>query len=118
VTRAQPAAAPIQRSHQPRSTVRPSAATTSAATSVTFLSPPPAAPIETAAAAPVPVPVPVPVPPPAWPTLPGAAGHPAFPGLLAAALLGLVALGFRGDRRDPKLRHAAIDDRDDRAPFP
>lgn len=52
-----------------------------------------------------------------WPALPGAAGHPAFPGLLAAVLIGFVAVGFRGDRRDPKLAAAAIDDRDDRARF-
>ena len=52
-----------------------------------------------------------------WPRLPGPAGHPAFPGLLAAVLLGFIALGFRGDRRDPKLAAAAIDDRDDRAEF-
>lgn len=52
-----------------------------------------------------------------WPTLPGAAGHPAFPLLLAAVLAAVLALGFRGDRRDPKLCEAAIDDRDDRARF-
>lgn len=52
-----------------------------------------------------------------WPRLPGPAGHPAFPGLLAAVLLGFIFLGFRGDRRDPKLAAAAIDDRDDRAEF-
>lgn len=52
-----------------------------------------------------------------WPTLPGSAGDPAFPALLAAVLAAVTALGFRGDRRDPKLCEAAIDDRDDRARF-
>lgn len=52
-----------------------------------------------------------------WPRLPGAAGHPAFPALLAAVLVGFVILGLRGDRQDPKLAAAAIDGRDDRAEF-
>ena len=52
-----------------------------------------------------------------WPRLPGPAGHPAFPALLGAVLAVFVVLGFRGDRRDPKLVAAAIDDRDDRAEF-
>lgn len=65
----------------------------------------------------VPAAVERPAPPDVWPALPGA-DHPAFPGLLAAVLFGFAALGFRGDRGDPKLRHAAIDDRDGRAQFP
>lgn len=52
-----------------------------------------------------------------WPRLPGAAGHPAFPGLLAAVLVGFIVLGIRGDRDDPKLAVAAIDDRGERAAF-
>lgn len=52
-----------------------------------------------------------------WPRLPGPAGHPAFPVLLAAVLIGFVVLGLRGDRRDPKLAAAAIDDRGERAEF-
>lgn len=52
-----------------------------------------------------------------WPTLPGAAGDRAFPALLAAVLAAVIALGFRGDRRDPKLCEAAIDDRDHWARF-
>ena len=52
-----------------------------------------------------------------WPTLPGPVSHPAFPAVLAAVMMGFVALGCRGDRRDPKLAVAAIDDRDDRARF-
>jgi hypothetical protein len=56
-------------------------------------------------------------PRPLWPSLPGPVDHPAFPGLLAAVLIALVALACRGDRRDPKLAAAAIDDRDGRKSF-
>lgn len=92
-----------------RTTVRLAAVPVSAVPAVTLLARP--------SAAAVPTPISRPNRPPAWPTLPGP-GHPAFPGLLAAVLLGFAALGFRGDRRDPKLRHAVIDDRDGRAQFP
>jgi hypothetical protein len=57
------------------------------------------------------------VPRPLWSSLPGPAGHPSFPGLLTAVLVGFVALACRGDRRDPKLAAAAIDDRDERTFF-
>lgn len=92
-----------------RTPVRPTAVPTVEGPTVTFLAAPPAEA--------VPVAIDWPALPDVWPTLPGP-GHPAFPGLLAAVLLGFAALGFRGDRRDPKLRHAAIDDRDGRARFP
>lgn len=52
-----------------------------------------------------------------WPSLPGAVGHPSFPALLTAVLLGVVGLACRGDRRDPKLAAAAIDARDARTTF-
>lgn len=52
-----------------------------------------------------------------WPALPGPVSHPAFPAALTAVLIGFVVLGCRGDRRDPKLAAAALDDRDDRARF-
>ena len=112
VARSTPAVAAVAPPRRPRAAVRPAAAvtTTAAAPPVALVAPPQVVAIQPAAAEPVLRRV--------WPTLPGAAGHPAFPVLLAAVLLAVVALGFRGDRRDPKLRYAAIDDRDDRARFP
>jgi len=100
-----------ERPSQARPAVRPVAAvvTSSADPTAALVAAPLVAPVEAAATELAPQQL--------WPTLPGPVGHPAFPGLLAAVLLGFIALGCRGDRRDPKLAAAAIDDRDDRAPF-
>lgn len=99
------------RTSQVRTAVRPLAATVTPAQlpSAALAAAPPSAPVELAVVERGPRDL--------WPPLPGPVGHPAFPALLAAVLLGFAALGCRGDRRDPKLAAAAIDDRDDRAPF-
>lgn len=110
---ASPAARTASRPDRPRpvrSTSRPTAAVVaSSADPTAALFPPPVVHLQAAAVELEPRQL--------WPSLPGAAGHPAFPALLAAVLVGFVVLGIRGDRRDPKLAAAAIDDRDDRATF-
>ena len=87
--------------------------TSSAHPFAALFGPPPAAPV-----APVQAAAAIELEPRRWrPALPGPMRHPAFPAALAAVLVGFVALCCRGDRRDPKLAAATIDDRDDRARF-